>query len=886
MFDFDIIGDNAPVTVKVNSYQGTITTLRDGKIFTMANNPSILFNFTDQGKSESVIDLAEPYFMGLLREFRDDDIDLTIKGNLFEQEFYKIVAHNNQFHDLKCAYNDFVLATSARLSAFAKMKAAFPVKVVPIELSFYGDDFYHFELPSYSLVNFAGGAGTSRIFISSNLSYLERGLRARGADNIAFLVGGSSQALDDGKYIIGCTADNVHSMVTSYIETRYINPFIGELFNTIASIENFPIDKMVRTLNRVDPYYYCKKESLEIYENDLTAVDVHCFSTDNMGRIQTDSPEWLEKVRLKTILPNACVVVKNQGVYLKFPTSGNDRVSLYMDGLDFTASIDVEVKQHIYVTNVDLNMDVTKWKQGNYYPFRVGIIPQHAEDRREIVIESSDPHIAEVRGDQVYVKNEGSFHLVARIRDREWSKRFIVRFPHVDSFDTKDWPERNSMTVGGEWETPLLINGRIARCNEYEIICTDANGQNRKVDISTGTTNVYIKARKAGDVSIKFVPKDDESQSLIKKLKIKKADREWFFTGFAICGLILSIVLTLFRSAWAPGFYLATGLLFIVAALRRESYAKPLTAIALVILLGLSWLHENILCVRRYVMSGSEISESVFNQILDESRTYVLKEKYEFSEQMMAIETTDYYATSADYLGYYFTEGKSGIFHLGKPHNYLHLVYRVVATSPEDRTSKTFFIVDEITDVRDIGKGEFTYKNKKGVLGFDSFEGLLKDIPHDGESTVSQNMVYGELGFGQYLYDVSQVSQETIDAIVETILSDFDSSAGDTASANYSDVYFYDALLVSGREQASNVYSRVQNRLYIFLACDESQNGEHLRSFYYPYYFDNIMLNDAGVAEIDVQSAKKADPTMDIVSYITDIKGDFGASYEYVHFNG
>lgn len=886
MFDFDIIGDNAPVTVKVNSYQGTITTLRDGKIFTMANNPSILFNFTDKGKSESVIDLAEPYFKGLLREFRDDDISLTVKGNLFEQEFYKIVAHNNQFHNLKCAYNDFVLATSARLSAFAKMNPSFPVKVVPIELSFHGDDFYHFELPSYSLVNFAGGAGASRIFISSNRSYLERGLRARGSDNIAFQVGSKSQALDGGKYIIGCTPDNVHQMVTAYIETRYINPFIGELFAAIASVESFPVDKMVRMLNRVDPYYFCKKEALTAFENDLTSVDIHCFSSDESGRIQSDSSEWLEKVQLKSALPNASLVIKNQAACLRFPVAGKDKAFLYVDGIDFAVSINVDIKQHIYVDDVSMGIDVGKWKQGYSYSFWFETYPKGAEDEKEVIISSSDPNIAEIRGNKIYAKNEGEFHLVATIRGREWSKSYTVRFPHINSFDTKDWPERNILTVGKEWATPLLINGRIARLEEYDVVCMDADGKNKKVDISTGSTNVYIKARNAGDVNIKFIPIDDESKSITKKLKIKKADRDWFFTGFAICGLILSIVLTLFRSAWCPGFYLATALLFVAAVLRREEHAKPLTAIALVVLLGLGWLHKNVLCVRRYVTSCTEISESVFNQILDESRTYVLKEKYEFSEQMMAMETTDYYATEVDYLGYYFSEGKGGIFNLGKPHNYLHLVFRVNATSPEDRSSKTFFIVDEITDVRDVGKGEFTYKNKKGVQGYDSFDGLLKDIPHDGESTVSQDMVYGELGFGQYLYDVSQVPQETIDAIVATLLSNFDASGGDESSANYSDVYYYDALLVSGKEQSSNVYSRIQNRLYIFLACDELHNGTPLRSFYYPYYFDNIVLNDSGIAEIDVQSAKKTDPTMDIVSYITDIKGDFGASYECVHFNG
>ena len=258
-----------------------------------------------------------------------------------------------------------------------------------------------------------------------------------------------------------------------------------------------------------------------------------------------------------------------------------------------------------------------------------------------------------------------------------------------------------------------------------------------------------------------------------------------------------------------------------------------------------------------------------------------MNEGIDYSNQVIATNTNQYFVTSAEYLGYFFEDTERGILDFGKPHNYLYLVYKVDATSPETRDAKTFYITDEVTNIRSIGKGEFTYEESNKTGGFATFSDLMSEMPDNSDSSVSPDRIYDELGFN-YLHSVDQFSPRSVDSLIgaliealnESLNKQFDDDTG------FSDVYFYDALLICGKEKSSNLYARTQNILYIFLACDEYVDGVYLRTYYYPFQFHNIELDDNGVAAISSQDAVELKAVFDIDAYVADIKDDYGHTYQ------
>ena len=222
---------NYSITLKINSYLNNNTILPNGEIIYG------LSEYQNFKQNKPIIEFADKIITTVRNEFNSRSVDFIVSGNAFEQAFLKLKYACSGFTgNIETRDNTVSVPTEQRLAMLA---SNFPVtQRMAVGLNIRSDG-YPINFPQYPLVDLQMDAGAPQILISSDVNYIRNRLVRDTADNFAFLINGQSEQFDGDRYIIGCTEENVSQLVQAYIETRYINPFVGRAFRQHKENLNF-----------------------------------------------------------------------------------------------------------------------------------------------------------------------------------------------------------------------------------------------------------------------------------------------------------------------------------------------------------------------------------------------------------------------------------------------------------------------------------------------------------------------------------------------------------------------------------------------------------------------------------------------------------------------
>ena len=278
-----------------------------------------------------------------------------------------------------------------------------------ISLSLDSDISASVSLPSYTGITFTEGSSWERILVSDNIEYLRS--EVMYSNEIAFCINGQSEKVDD-KYIIGCTPDNVQELVTAYIETKYINPLIGEVYSRFESL-CLSSDRGHFLITRVEPYYFIEENDAKIslFKDENVKINIQSISTDSNGNIVFNSPEDIKRISY-IISPGddmeqQCVAfLKQEPFTIKGMACGSTKICFYYDDPQPFACVSICVAKHTYANDFVIELQNSdKLLVGEIYLLRVTSAPKSAEDLGSVQVSIDNTDVAELIGNNVIIKN-------------------------------------------------------------------------------------------------------------------------------------------------------------------------------------------------------------------------------------------------------------------------------------------------------------------------------------------------------------------------------------------------------------------------------------------------------------------------------------------------
>ena len=576
---------NLEITLKVNSYQNSNTMLRDNEII-FGNRKTQNYKL-----NSPIIDTANDILRAIVDEY-NSQYRLVVQGNLFEQAFLKLICQNTD-DCIECVAmnNTISMPTSSRLALMAHKLGIEPVQKIAVCIE---DNGFNIHLPDYPLIEVVNG-NRNRIIVSDNESYIHREFSNGDTDNFAFLVNGES-TIADGNYIIGCTSDNVRDVVQAYVETKYINPILGRIYDdNKALFESLDVLRSVAPdsvpwplLDKIEPFYYIYPEdsALRVISGDKAIFKPHSVSINSSYAVVLDDPKDI--ARLTTFFNNKAVrLIPSDCASFEIDTDesiiGKNTLALYFEDSKPFGEISLDVIKLIKISNVSFSLETVRWEYDKVYPFKATVTPANADDINDLVIISSNPSVAVVEGDNVRILGEGSFYFIAKTKEITCqSEPYNIEIPVIKNIWVSHWPVGIKLDPGSSFDTNVFIADERVNFNGFawQII----NNLNVVYIERSGENSVIVTALEGGTATVRFYSNDNPSVYCDLDISVKKAKqphKPWLFLIFAYLLIIPTIIFSAIESplVWLSIF--ASLLFCVLGCIRREIIAK----ISLIILI-------------------------------------------------------------------------------------------------------------------------------------------------------------------------------------------------------------------------------------------------------------------------------------------------------------
>lgn len=839
------------VTLRINSYQTKNRIL----------SKEVNFGGTSKAKnceSAPILDCLNDFFEAVTSEV-NDDFSLTVCGNVFEQALVR--AEAERWKDVTSYTTEpYSVPWSSRSRLqFLKDSLGALVCGTTVNVVIVGNRVV--SIPEYPLVSLDCSAAR-KLVVSSDLYEIRDFFEEEDCEPVAFWVGGHSCRMENGgQYIIGCTDENVHAMVCGYLETRYINPLIGELFRKHRVRFNAYREPAAFLLDRIDPYYFIDKnsESIKLFLEDHSSIGLHSVSMGANETVQFDSLSDLSRVRW--IREDVRRPANGKESILSVNIADPRQIAAAQLGVcrlrwefDYTAeqlTVEVTVVPHIYIQSIESQLlhrgqPITRWKLGETYDIFTRFEPKHAEDAHIYEYESSNPSVARVVDKQVQVLQEGTFALITKAKQASHTMHVSVSGATVKSISVENWPEDGQISAGQQHEVSVPVSPSSANWNGFT--CEVVRGSKCASIVKRGNSHAVITAKRPGNCVIRFVSKDNPEvfceETLVVVPDPPKPRCYAYAALFASSLGALLLLLTKNVFAGLPFGCIAT-FLFVVACLRREKSAKTLLVIVTIAYIAVS---AGVVIYRRADNSGA-LAHKVTQESIAELRAAadsLVRASVYVEDPYWS--KTKWHPVTAEYLGYVLCEdwGKHSLF----------LLYDVVLTNPDAAEQKNIRALIEYQ-----GKckydGAFDNYNTKdgGIIWEDTFQDWL-DSYTDNDTVCAMSFSLEEanqiFGWDSFVLSEVDITQTELKVIVNKC-----AESGGLGSNEVSVAAVH--LFVS-----NSITDSTRNKLYVHLQKEivNDATGESV-SYYFPFCIENlkveidengrsnVVLDDLSIREYD-----------------------------------
>lgn len=874
------------ITLKINSYQSKNIVLKNNDVL-FENNK--IQNFV----SEKLTECSDELLDAILDDFNTHIFNLSVYGNKFEQELVKLCFKSRGLPDtakLEAFESIMSLSTEKRLAyikSFAD-KNWFTIEKQNIYLNILSDD-YDINLPDYPLVNINLSPNAPQIVVAKDLQSLKKLLRDGVSEPVAFCFGVDSQMFKH-KYIIGISDENASEIIQAYIESQYINPIVTDI---IEKYQLLDVNRVFLALNCTDTTFYFDgtKTNLTAFTNDNIITGIHSLFIDDNCNLFRDRELDLKKLFIRTETTqntdgfnstNYLKVYSEKGLLLKGLRETELETSFFFETNEPIAKLFLSIKDHCYATDIKVNIDHGRWRVGKSYRVNVEVFPSDAEDKLDIALSSSNTEVAEVYGNEVYIKGDGSFDLIATGKEKTVAKRFDIDTYKINSISTRYWPDQNIITSNDAFSTAVLINDVPVSPGEFRFEVLSAD---KIVEVKKGNKGITVFCRKKGKAQIKIISVEDETKYCIKNLIVKKdpkAKNDWFFLIGGMGLLIASAILMFMRSSLTfPGLVLSLAM-FVVAAIRKEKLSLIILPVAVVLLSVIGVFRCGVYYDVSVALKLSELSDSMIQEMSDNTKLLVNEAPFE-SYYDDVWETNTYLPYSTEYIGVYFDSKDRLVL---KDKNEVYFIYKVEASCPNDNSSIVRYAYAKYKNVEITAKGEVIYETDHCSLEyFDSFDSLKKEIGKDIETNIDNDVAFSLLGYNKYIYSAEQISVSELQEEINLLIGDADISSTESASGvTYGNVDLYKVILLAPEDKTEAVYWEHQNKVLVVLAQDMFENGQKIGSYYHIVEYTDIAFNEEG--NLDFHSKKpKTAYTTDLEEYLSEyIENDiFNSKYKILY---
>lgn len=815
------------VTVKINSYQIRNTVLFDGAVLQGANK-------TENCKSRPILACIDD----LLKAIHDEvngTYRLQVCGNAFEQALVRLAAAE-QTAVTECSgeANSIPWPTQARLQYLQDAVGGF-VDAQILAFSMVGNA--GISLPDYPLISFSAAPNAPKLIISNDIYEIEDYWEEGNCEPVAFWIGGESRHLKNtGQYIIGCTEANVQDLVCAYLESRYINPWVGKLFGAYQNQFDVSRDPAAFLLDRIEPYFYMDAASarVQLFQGEACSLGIHSLSMDGSGRIRQDAAEDLSRLtwlkieeaedgsaggEILTAAPEDLRQIRANG-------TGTSRIRFYFEDTIPLFSTLITVVPHVYIRSIQSQLlcegqPVSRWKIGRHYDIATAFEPANAEDTDQITYTSSRPDIAQVVGNQVVILAEGEFTLTTAAKQAAHEVSYSIAGAAVKRIGVKYWLSKNQLVAGHPFRTDICIEPETANWSgfSYEII----KGR-RCAELQIDKQGrVCIEAKKAGDCLIKFFSLDDPRVHCIQRLVVTPAPKiERVVANFGVVLLIIGLIALFlsFKVSIAP--FIGALLLFAIGCLRREKGAKGMLISCLILLSlllgGFGYL--------RVTEPESKFPQAELGAMIDESETTVLGSEY--TERDLLSNPIRWACTDAEYLGYVFCETSDGA-ECG-----LYLIFDAKMANPDADAPKHLCAMVRYEGKSFLQSNHVTYSQNESIYYCESISDIRSAVRRRGDvvdTNIDFSALYERFDWQRYINLPEEVDPASLASLVDMCIEEAElQESGITLEAAY-------------LSASKDLLSAEQSKLYIYLRKDvpNSENGM-VTSYYYPFEFENLSL--------------------------------------------
>ena len=816
------------VTLRVNSYQNRNTIIVGNEVLRGSNK-------TEYCKRKPILDCFEDFFQAVHSEL-NNSYNLTVCGNVFEKALLRAAAQQyrgvNAFADGSHSIN---WSTRGRLSYLKKLLGD-SVHSLSVPVVFGGT--ISIAQPNYPMVSFSS-SNRRKLIVSDNLFDIENCFNFEDCENVAFLVDGKQGLQSYGdKYILSCSASEVAALVAGYLETKYINPFIGELvskYRDRLEVQRVPAAFL---LDQIEPYFFLEENSkeIQIFPEEECNIGIHSISLSESGKIAIDADlHRLTSVRSEENSEDGASATARMDVtdirHVYGVRPGRCKISYYFEDTEPLFSSVITVVGHKYINTISSELlesgrRIKRWRIGEKYDIHTSSQPGDAEDADNITYTSSNPRVAKVCGNQVQILKEGAFTLTTTALKVHHEQEYYVGDAIVRDVRVVGWPNDNTIQKGDSILAEPSIEPKAANWSGFSYTVTKGG---KHIDIiDHGQHGISIIGKSVGTCTIVFRSQDNPEVQCIKELKIVPPPHTYWQkakTGlilFLIASLILrinpeSVPLTLV-------FVLPAILNFVLAAVRREQYLK-ITIIASVL----------IYCFHLLPLAIPETSkapEKSLNLLLAESKAAVMSTYY--TEEVYFDDDIQWKPNTASYVGYCLNQQTRTFYQfVFAPHSRtyeIHFIYEVGLVHPSIDSTRTVFASVTYSGDSTLDYFDVNYSKKKDVLSADSFDGLRQE--YDGvevETNIPDDVIYSLYGWDNYVDSAEDISFSDLEYLVQLCCQE--------SGLNEEDV----AIGAVWLDLADNVYSNRRNKLYIFLRKNnlDTATGE-LTTYYFPFVFDNL----------------------------------------------
>lgn len=859
---------NTNVTLKVNSYQTKNTVLFDGN-FINSNNKTLYC------RKRPVLSCLNEFFNDVYSE-RNEKFFLKVQGNLFEQALLQFEASQRS---TVCGFSagPTTIAWST-LERLQYLQAALGAEAKTYEVSLACAGNVSVSMPAYPLVRFLGNPNSSRLVISDDIEVIKDILDENLCEPVAFLVGGAS-CIYKKTYIIGCTMDTMQELVQCYLETQYINPFVGKLASQLQDRVDARTTPEAFLLDAIEPYYYLDTahQELHLFQGDRATLGIHSVSMADYGIVldaESDLSRLTSTMGSKPAIADSTipVLIVDSADLRSIEAVENGQCSLnyFFDDRTPIFTVTVHVSPHIYINSIHSEIQyegkrVSRWKLGYAYDIATEYFPANAEDQNEIRYSSSNPEIAVVSGNAVRVLKEGAFDLIVTTRNLSERFAYVISNAEVKDIAVKGWPKDNTLYVDSQFEATVRIEPYNANWSgfTYEVI----EGAKCIAVVSNGP-DITITAQKAGKCVIRFTSLDNPQCSCTKTLYTEHQTKR---LGLAIPGIIFGVLAILcliiaVSSKNLDDFIFATlflvpSLCFLVCScLNHESLSGALLflfAFLFSILILAFILYDgtssdipgenlttggasSLQTDPTNVPAATMLSNNDLQELINESKMLIATSTYSGSlEELFGTWTP----SSSSYSGY-FVRDAHNVIYMGRN---IDLIFEVHLTSPESSEMETLCAVVEYEARQDshnrICDIDLESSDLKWYLAKEDWLANI-DLDDFYETSYSMDEIAGMYGWDIYLMDKADIEHSDAQALM--------ARGYDMLSQAHENIAFDSACLYVTTDK----FSAVRNELYIyFTQTQEFEDGTTV-TYYFPLHASNlkVITDENGNTSLDLDS--------------------------------